>query len=165
MEKGKGQSKGFEDKPSFGPPALPSHNLPQPPWMNAPGSHSASSHPMPPSGAMEPKEDREKDKQMRILVAALRRHKDELPADIQTAMKEIATKTGQDETKVLHAAVSQHGRARKELESAQSARLQLHSSWRNFLSKSVDQWKNYTLHSSWNRRKLSRIGSLLHRKI
>ena len=92
----------------------------------------------------ESKEDRERDRQMRSLVTALRKHKDELPQDVQTVMKEISVKTGQDETKILHAAVSQHGRARKELEAAQAARLQLHSSWRNFLSKSVEQWKTFT---------------------
>lgn len=143
MDKGKGHAKGFEDKPSFGPPALPSMSA-QPPWMVTSTPQQLTSPSLPSMGLQETREDREKDRQMRTLVAALRRHKDELPQDVQSVMKDINTRTGQDETKILHAAVSQHGRARKELEAAQMARLHLHSSWRNFLSKSVDQWKTYT---------------------
>ena len=71
-------------------------------------------------------------------------------------MKEISVKSGQDETKLLHAAVPQHGRAPKELEAAQASRLQLHSCWRNFLSKSVDQWKAYTSQFMEQRRRSPR---------
>ena len=52
------------------------------------------------------------------------------------------------ETKLLHAAVTQHGRARKEVQEAQAARFNMHSVWRNFLSQSVEQWKYSTPPSS-----------------
>ena len=50
-------------------------------------------------------------------------------------------RTGGNQT--LHSAVSQHGRAKKAVQEAQSARLQMHTAWRNFLSQSAQQWKNY----------------------
>ena len=81
---------------------------------------------------------------MRSLVAALRRHKDELPEDVQALVKEATVRSGQEETKILHSAVSQHGRAKKELQEAQAARLQMHAAWKNFLAQSVDQWSKYT---------------------
>ena len=56
-------------------------------------------------------------------------------------MKEMNTRSGQAETKLLHWAVSQHGRAKKEVQAAQSARFQMHTAWRNFLSQSAQQWQ------------------------
>ena len=87
--------------------------------------------------------DKEKDKHLRTLVAALKKHKEELPEDVQQLMKEMNARSGQEETKLLHAAVSQHGRAKKEVQAAQAARFQMHTAWRNFLSQSAQQWQTY----------------------
>lgn len=81
---------------------------------------------------------------MKTLVAALKKHKDDLPSDLQTLVKEVAVRSGQEETKQLHSAVSQHGRAKKEVQDAQAARLHMHSAWKNFLAQSVKQWTSYT---------------------
>lgn len=97
-----------------------------------------------PIPTIDSKEDKEKERQLRTLVSALRKHSDTLPEDVQQLVKEVSSKSGQEETKLLHAAVSQHGRAKKELQEAQTARHQMHSAWRNFLSQSVDQWNAYT---------------------
>ena len=100
---------------------------------------------MPPS-PQESREDREKDKQIKSLVAALKRHKDELPPDLQNLVKEVTVRSGQEETKQLHSAVTQHGRAKKEVQDSQSARLHMHLAWKNFLAQSVKQWSSYTEH-------------------
>lgn len=81
---------------------------------------------------------------MRSLVAALRKHQDNLPDDVQALMKDVSIRTGQEETKQMHAAVSQHGRAKREVADAQSARLHMHQAWKNFLAQSVQQWTAYT---------------------
>ena len=92
----------------------------------------------------EQKEDPSKDKQYKSLLAALRRHKEDLPDDVQLLMKEVNVRTGQEQTKLLHSAVTQHGRAKKELEEAQLARFNMHMAWRNFLAASVQQWQRYS---------------------
>ena len=97
-----------------------------------------------PVPTLDTKEDRDKDKHLKNLVTALKKHKDSLPEDVQQLIQEVNSKSGQQETKQLHAAVSQHGRAKKELQEAQAARHHMHSAWRNFLSQSVDQWNAYT---------------------
>ena len=98
----------------------------------------------PPAQASDSKEDKDKDKQMRSLVAALRKHQEALPEDVQALMKDVSIRSGQEETKQLHAAVSQHGRAKREIAAAQAARLNMHVAWKNFLSHSVQQWTAYT---------------------
>ena len=95
-------------------------------------------------GTADPKDDKDKDKQYRSLLAALRRHKEDLPDDVQLLMKEVSVRTGQEETRLLHTAVTQHGRAKKEVEEAQQARFNMHMAWRNFLAASVQQWQKYS---------------------
>ena len=113
-EKSKGKAK--EEQPSYGPqlsPALPSLD---PPWMSGtvpPPSTPSSTLIQNNAGNVDSKEEKEKDRHMRSLVAALRRHKDELPEDVQALVKEATVRSGQEETKILHSAVSQHGRAKK----------------------------------------------------
>ena len=97
---------------------------------------------MPSHAGSDGKED--KDRQMRSLVAALRKHQDSLPDDVQALMKDVAIRSGQEETKQLHAAVTQHGKAKKEVADAQAARLHMHTTWKNFLAQSVQQWTTYT---------------------
>ena len=144
--KGKGRGKNSAELPSYGPQSLPAMPSVDPPWLAslnaapAPGSNASQ----PTTGLLETKEDKECDRQMKSLVAALRRRKDELPEDLQTLVKEVTVRSGQEETKLLHSAVSQHGRAKKEVSEAQAARLQMHAAWRNFLEQSVEQWTRYT---------------------
>lgn len=99
--------------------------------------------PAPAAASGESNSDKERDKQFRSLVAALKKHTEELPDDVQQVMKEMHVRSGQEETKLLHSAVSQHGRAKKEVQEAQSARFQMHTAWRNFLSQSAQQWQKY----------------------
>ena len=77
-------------------------------------------------------------------MAALKKHSDTLPAELQTMVNEAAIKEGQQQTKQLHAVVAAHGRARKELQQAQLARFNLHNAWRGFLSQAVTQWQGYS---------------------
>ena len=44
----------------------------------------------------------------------------------------------------MHKQVSTLGKARKELEEAHAARLNLHASWRSFLAQQVHMWQTYT---------------------
>lgn len=100
---------------------------------------------MPPNGtSLEQKEDKDRDRQFKALIAALRRHTEDLPEDVQCLVKEANVRTGQEETKALHSAVTQHGRAKKEVEEAQIARCNMHVAWRNFLAASVQQWQKYS---------------------
>ena len=112
--------------------------------MTAPTAISSSSAYAMQAVPPDAKEDKERDKQLKSLVAALRRRKDDLPEELQTLVTEVTVRTGQEETKLLHSAVSQHGRAKKQVQEAQSARLHMHAAWRNFLAQSVDQWSKYT---------------------
>ena len=59
-------------------------------------------------------------------------------------LQDVNLRTGQQETKLLHSAVSAHGKAKKELYEAQLARVNLHSSWRRFLADSAVQWQKYS---------------------
>lgn len=90
------------------------------------------------------KEEKDRDKQFKTLIAALKRHTEQLPDDVQLLMKEVSARTGQEETKLLHSAVTQHGKAKKEVEEAQIARFNMHQAWRNFLAASVQQWQKYS---------------------
>ena len=101
------------------------------------------SRPAPAAASGESNSDKEKDKQFRSLVAALKKLTEELPDNVQQVMKEMHVRSGQEETKLLHSAVSQHGRAKKEVQEAQSARFQMHTAWRNCLSQSAQQWQKY----------------------
>ena len=140
--KGKGKGKSSEDALHFGPSPLPAPSNMEPPWMT-PNLTSAPSAPVHTPVSRDSTLDKEKDKHLRTLVAALKKHKEEMPEDVQQLMKEMNARSGQEETKLLHAAVSQHGRAKKEVQAAQAARFQMHTAWRNFLSQSAQQWQTY----------------------
>ena len=71
--KGKGLGKSSDDQPSFGPPALPSHNSSSSPWMAVNGLQSTASPSIPSPLPSDMKEDKEKDRQIGSLVAALRK--------------------------------------------------------------------------------------------
>ena len=107
-----------------------------PPWLQSMNSIAAT---MPP-----PAQQSSEDKQLKTLMAALKKHSDTLPPELQNMVNEAAIKEGQQETKQLHAVVAAHGRARKELQQAQLARFHLHNAWRGFLSQAVTQWQGYS---------------------
>ena len=84
------------------------------------------------------------DKQLKTIMAALKKHSEALPPELQSMVNEAAIKEGQQQTKQLHAVVAAHGRARKELQQAQLARFNLHNAWRGFLNQAVKQWQGYS---------------------
>ena len=77
-------------------------------------------------------------------MAALKKHSDTLPPELQSMVNDAAIKEGQQQTKQLHAVVAAHGRARKELQQAQLARYNLHTAWKGFLSQAVSLWEGYS---------------------
>ena len=123
------------DMEGFGPPALP-QNVTEPPWLAAMNT-LASAAPPPSQAAPE-------DRQLRTILAALKKHNDVLPPELQNMVNDAAIKEGQQQTKQLHAVVTAHGKARKELQQAQLARYNLHNAWRSFLSQAVTQWQGYS---------------------
>jgi len=145
QSKGKGKSKAHaEERPQFGPPSMPSLAALDPPWLTSPPTPCPTATALVSGNVSESKEDKDKEKQYKSLLAALRRHKEALPDDVQVLMKEVNVRSGQEETKLLHSAVTQHGKAKKEVEEAQIARFNMHTAWRNFLAASVQQWQRYS---------------------
>ncbi|CAL1143827.1 unnamed protein product [Cladocopium goreaui] len=132
--KGKGKHASV-DQDRIGPPSLPANQV-DPPWLQSMTSIAAT---MPP-----PMQQNAEDKQLKSLMAVLKKHSDTLPPEVQNMVNEAAIKEGQQQTKQLHAVVAAHGRARKELQQAQLARFQLHNAWRGFLSQAVTQWQGYS---------------------
>ena len=132
----KGKGKGVNlDTEGFGPPTLP-QNVTEPPWLAAMNT-LATAAPPPSQAAPE-------DRQLRTILAALKKHNDVLPPELQNMVNDAAIKEGQQQTKQLHAVVTAHGKARKELQQAQLARYDLHNAWRSFLSQAVTQWQGYS---------------------
>lgn len=132
--KGKGKNPSAEAE-KLGPPSLPT-NAAEPPWLTSMNTIAAA---MPPP--VQPASD---DRQLKTIMAALKKHSESLPPEIQSMVNEAAIKEGQQQTKQLHAVVAAHGRARKELQQAQLARFNLHNAWRGFLSQAVAQWQGYS---------------------
>lgn len=132
--KGKGKGANVESD-NFGPPTL-QHNATEPPWLTAMNSLAAT---MPPPTQTAPEE-----RQLKNILAALKKHNDVLPPELQNMVNDAAIKEGQQQTKQLHAVVTAHGKARKELQQAQLARYNLHNAWRGFLSQAVTQWQGYS---------------------
>ena len=86
----------------------------------------------------------QEDKQLKSILATLKRHSDVLPPEVQAIVSEAAQKEGQNETKQLHSAVSAHGKAKRSLQEAQLARHNLHAAWRSFLTNAVQLWQTYS---------------------
>eukprot|EP00435_Cladocopium_sp_Y103_P025498 s1969_g6.t1 len=130
--KGKGKS---TQEAEYGPPSLASLAAMDPPWKPV--------APVPPPTVQPIQPPPQEDKQLRSILATLKKHTEVLPPEVQAIVNEVALKDGQHETKQLHSAVAAHGRARKELQHAQLARHNLHAAWRNFLGQAVSQWQSY----------------------
>ena len=115
-----------------------------PPWLNLGATNATTAIAgLAPSIPAELKED-PTDKQMKTLLSALKKHNEDLPPDVQVLLQEAAIPSGQQETKQLHSAVAAHGKAKRELQEAQAARMNLHASLRQFLSQFAVQWQRYT---------------------
>eukprot|EP00435_Cladocopium_sp_Y103_P042148 s3646_g11.t1 len=133
----KGKGKQSPPEPEvLGPPSLASIAALDPPWKPS-ASNSPSNPPAPPQSGPE-------DKHLKTIIAALKKHSDALPPEVQAIVNEAAMKDSQIETKQLHSAVAAHGRARKELQQAQLARHNLHTAWKGFLGHAVTQWQTYS---------------------
>jgi signal transduction histidine kinase len=132
----KGKGKGVNlDTDGFGPPILP-QNVTEPPWLAAMSTLATAAPP--------PSQATPEDRQLKTILAALKKHNDVLPPELQNMVNDAAIKEGQQQTKQLHAVVTAHGKARKELQQAQLARYNLHNAWRSFLSQAVTQWQGYS---------------------
>ena len=141
---GKGKTKDVDDKPAMGPPPLSTMAPTDPPWLSV--NQSSPSTPFTSAPAMNSVDFKEdpKDKQIKTLLNALKKHNEELPPDVQALVQEATILSGQQETKQLHSAVAAHGKAKRELQEAQASRYNLHASWRQFLAQSAVQWQRYT---------------------
>jgi len=133
--KGKGRHKQLENE-AVGPPSIASLAAADPPWLTS----LLQQQPVVPAPNPNPPED----KQIKSIMAALRKHNDALPPELQAFVSEAAQKEGQQETKQMHHAVTAHGKAKKELQQAQMARLNLHAAWRGFLGHAVNLWQGYS---------------------
>lgn len=143
--KGKGKTKETDTNKAPCPPAMPVLSM-DPPWL-AVANHTAPAPAAAASSAAdlrEAREDSAKDRQIRALVNAMKKHTEALPEELQTMLQDVNLKASQQETKLLHSAVATHGRAKKELQEAQIARANLHASWRKFLTQSAQQWQQYS---------------------
>ena len=125
-KKGKGKGKGTQQ---FQAPPLP-----EAPWSTTSPSSTVAASTAPPTQA---------EVQLRSIVAALKKNETNLPAELQTLLHENAKVQSQDMTKVLHSAVSKLGKAKKSLQDARAARLNLHQVWRSYLDASVDKWHQF----------------------
>eukprot|EP00435_Cladocopium_sp_Y103_P030710 s1969_g7.t1 len=133
--KGKGKAPPSELEP-LGPPSLASIAALDPPWNPTASMGPAVPPSAPPSG--------QEDKQLKNIIAALQKHTEVLPPEVQAIVQDAAMKDSQQETKKMHSAVAAHGRARKELQQAQLARHNLHTAWKGFLGHAVTQWQTYS---------------------
>eukprot|EP00435_Cladocopium_sp_Y103_P025407 s104_g6.t1 len=136
--KAQGKGKGILP-PDFGPPVLPMGSS-DTPWMNQASSNALP--PLPPPALSEAEE------KLRAYDQLFKKHKDaltpELQTDLQQITKEDKIKETEVTTNVLHKQVTALGHARKELAAANSARTNLHVSWRAFLTDQVQKWKTYS---------------------
>eukprot|EP00435_Cladocopium_sp_Y103_P061120 s489_g22.t1 len=137
---GKAQGKGKDTNPAdFGPPVLPM-GMSDTPWMNQASSNALP--PLPPPALSEAEE------KLRAYDQLFKKHKDALTPEFQTDLQQITKEDKIKETEVttnvLHKQVTALGHARKELAAANSARTNLHVSWRAFLTDQVQKWKTYS---------------------
>eukprot|EP00438_Fugacium_kawagutii_P031824 Skav208567 [mRNA] locus=scaffold177:91886:109950:+ [translate_table: standard] len=125
--KGKGKGKGKTKLP------------PEPTWEWQPpdGKGKASSSTAPPPPAPSPAEG-----QLKQLLSMLQKEEN-LSPDVQNLMHSTITATSRDDTKMMHAAVTRLGIARKHVQETQAARLGLHQTWRSFIEDGISRWQKY----------------------
>ena len=74
----------------------------------------------------------------------LKQNADSLPPQIQAVVKDANIKESKHQIKDMHQAVTELGKAQRQLEEALSDRSQSLASWRQFLHASVQRWSEYT---------------------
>ena len=124
-----------EQYPAFGPPVSPP-NPTDTPWLV---QQPPMAPPPPPPLAVSEAEEKLKEYQ-----ALCKKHQQSLPLEMQQLLKAEAIKQGEVATTLMHKQVNNLGKARKELEEAHAARLNLHTSWRTFLVDQVQRWQTYS---------------------
>ena len=146
--KGKGQGKGHGKEQTtkgpqqlLAPPPPPPLNgedgLQSPPWMTMPLPPGAG-----PSQVLTPAEQKLKELSNLLKKA----NQDTLSPELQQFVSEETKAETKGETKALHSAVKVLGRARDTLDEAISARSNLMTQWRAFLSTSLERFRQYTDH-------------------
>ena len=135
--RGQSQTRGeqVEQYPVFGPPVTPL-NPTDTPWL----VHQPPLAPPPPP----PLVLSEAEEKLKEYQALCRKHQQSLPPEMQQLLKAEAIKQGEVATTLMHKQVNNLGKARKELEEAHAARLNLHTSWRTFLVDQVQRWQTYS---------------------
>lgn len=78
------------------------------------------------------------------MMAALRKHGEQLPEEVKGLLKDMTVKDGRQHTKDLHNAVKSLGQARKELQTAADKRLELHAAWQAYLTEALVRWEGWT---------------------
>ena len=73
----------------------------------------------------------------------MKKNEANLPEELQAIFQETSKVQSQDITKILHSAVTKLGKAKKSLQEAKTARMNLHNVWQKYLAASVDKWKEF----------------------
>lgn len=123
------------------PPALPDWTAGQgdTAWPIPPSSSTPT--PMTSSAALAPSQA---EAQLKQVLAVLKQNADSLPPQIQAVVKDTNIKESKHQIKDMHQAVTELGKAQRQLEEALSERSQSLASWRQFLHASVQRWSEYT---------------------
>ncbi|CAL1166889.1 unnamed protein product, partial [Cladocopium goreaui] len=145
--KGKDASKGMNQQqpgPYLAPPPPPA--LPE--WTVGQGDTAWPIPPSPsipavanPPTALAPSQA---EAQLKQVLAVLKQNADSLPPQIQAVVKDTNIKESKHQIKDMHQAVTELGKAQRQLEEALSDRSQSLASWRQFLHASVQRWSEYT---------------------
>eukprot|EP00435_Cladocopium_sp_Y103_P066007 s750_g28.t1 len=138
--KGHGKGHGKGQGPRTDPP---SHQIAlPPPQQDPPWATSAPNVPMMPSPPPPPAGSYQMDPQTAELIAAVSKNPDSCGPEVQAAYHALKAKNAQQESKILHSAVTTLTRAKQELADAQLHRSNLHSSWIKFLQDSIAKWQD-----------------------
>jgi len=145
--KGKDASKGMNQQqpgPYLAPPPPPA--LPE--WAVGQGD---TAWPIPPSSSTPAVANppmvlapSQAETQLKQVLAVLKQNADSLPPQIQAVVKDTNIKESKHQIKDMHQAVTELGKAQRQLEEALSDRSQSLASWRQFLHASVQRWSEYT---------------------
>lgn len=66
-----------------------------------------------------------------------------VPANIQSMVQEASIKSAQATTTAMHKAVTKLGVAKRNLQQARDARLNLNTAWKAFVQQNVQKWEGY----------------------
>lgn len=80
---------------------------------------------------------------LQALLTALRKDETSLSSDVQSILQRSELQASKISTKELHAAVNRLDQAKKQWTLSKSARLRLHTKWRDYVVQSMDRWKEY----------------------